>query len=274
MKKLLRLWQRALAHRETRRFFLLMLLTPFTFVLALGVLLPALSALNEPAFEPADEAVELAALPPEERAAQRRLLALVDSLKVAEAFLKNRLEMAAQDEITLAVDLADSVLFLEIQGVTVRQVPVARYRLSRALERARRQHRLTQWLAQPFTLERTDATVPRAPVRVVTAPRDTTEAQARPPQEIPVETSPTHFALHFDRGLSIRVDQPASPTGFFKKALFSLKERTRTAGRSAGRLARGQAPEHALWIWLELAPEDAKAIYRALPDDARLALRL
>jgi hypothetical protein len=125
-----------------------------------------------------------------------------------------------------------------------------------------------------FTLERAIATIPHSPVRVVTAPKDSVEAAARPPLDIPTETHDTHVLLHFDQGLTLKIEQPpSSVTEGIRGTLFDAGARLRTAGDAFVSLLHGRLPAHELRIEVELSGDDARAVYRALPPDAKLALR-
>ena len=197
-----------------------------------------------------------------------------DSLRVAEAFLKARLALADQKFVSLVIDLIDSTLYLEFQGVPIRHISIHRYYASRTLRRMNEEGRLDTWIDRPFTLEHARATIAKIPIRIVEAPRDTVAAAIRPPQEILVETTETHFILRFDRNLTLRIRQAPSASGFFRRVIFDAGDRLSTARRAVVKLSRGQSPEQETWITLRLSPEDARAIYRALPDNARLALRL
>lgn len=256
----LRLWRRALRHAPARRFFLLLLATPSLFVLLSAILLPLLL--------PAPEADPAPAHPVSEE--ERRLLAMLDSIRVYEAFWFTRLAMAERPEAAVTLDLVDSTLTLSIQGVPVRTVPVRRFRISASLRNEKARARLAPLLTEPFTLKSARSTIPRVPLQV--APRDTVEAQARAPLTPPVETRPIHFTLWFDRGLTLSIDQAGSRG--VRRVFSRTATRVRAARYTITRLARGRAADPDYWIRLELDAADARAFYRALPADARLALRL
>lgn len=191
-----------------------------------------------------------------------------------QAYLQSRWALAKGDSISLAVDLRDSLISLEMKGTPIRQCRILRFDMSRALERLQAKGRLHEWLATPFLLENDFATLPKTPIRVITAPRDTLEAQARAEETIPLEKNEVHFTLRFDRNLTLSIEQAQDLTfqGRIKKWLYELQRSYALMAEGLQALARGELPQHRMLIELELSQEDAKAIYRALPQRAGLAL--
>lgn len=195
-------------------------------------------------------------------------------MDVRQAFLRSRWVLAKGDSISLTVDLRDSLINLEMKGTPIRQCRVLRYEMSRALERLQAKGRLHEWLATPFVLQNDLATLAKTPIRVITAPRDTLEAQARAKEKIPIEKSEVHFALQFDRNLTLSIEQAQdlSFRGKLKKWAYDLRRSSTATQEALQALWRNELPQHRMLIELELSQEDAKAIYRALPSQVGLAL--
>jgi hypothetical protein len=195
-------------------------------------------------------------------------------LDIRRAYLLSRWELAKGDSISLSLDLRDSVASLEMKGTPIRQCRILRFEVSRALERLQAKGRLHEWSAAPFKLQSDLATLPKAPVRVITAPKDTLEAQARAKEQIPIEKSEVHFTLEFDRNLTLAIVQAQDLTfeGRMKKWSYELKRGWAEVKDAVHALLLGEWPRHRMLIELELTQEDAKAIYRALPRQAGLAL--
>jgi len=195
-------------------------------------------------------------------------------LDIRRAYLLSRWELSKGDSISLSLNLRDSLASLEMKGTPIRQCRILRFEVSRALERLQAKGRLHEWSATPFKLQSDLATLPKAPVRVITAPKDTLEAQARAKEEIPIEKNEVHFTLEFDRNLTLAIVQAQDLTfdGRMKKWSYELKRGWAEVKEALQALARGELPEHRMLIELELTQEDAKAIYRALPRQAGLAL--
>jgi hypothetical protein len=260
-------------------FFLIALLLPPLAILFLTVLLPV--AIN-PFEESADETLQNVAesvtdsIPAEIATGRRELSHKMLALEIEQAFWQTRLRLAKSDSISLAINLVDSTVSLDIKGVPVRICKIHRYKTSGATTRLRAQGRLLQWLSQPFILQKELATLPKAPIRIMEAPEDTIEANEMAAEEPQIEKRDVHFTFHFDRHLSVSVNQVQRPSfaGRVQKVFYNLRRSFSAAGNAVISLFRLQLPEHRIWLELELSREDAKAIYRALPPQARMALRL
>lgn len=219
---------------------------------------------------PSAETVLDSALTVKLEALSNRLL----EIDTRQAYLQSRWVLAKGDSISLSVDLRDSLISLEMKGTPIRQCRILRFEMSRALERLQAKGRLHEWLATPFLLQNDLATLVKTPIRVVTAPRDTLEAQARAKETIPVEENEVHFTLRFDRNLTLSIEQAQDLTfrGRMKKWAYELQRSYTLMEDALAALLRGELPQHRMLIELELSQEDAKAIYRALPARAGLAL--
>jgi hypothetical protein len=196
------------------------------------------------------------------------------NLETTAAFWQARLQLAKSDSIGLVLNLKDSVASLEIKGVPIRVCRIQRYRVGSALRRLRGQGRLQSWLAAPFTLQGGLATLPKAPVRVVEAPADTIEAQKRPASEVHIEKRDVHYTLEFDRDLMIAIEQAQASSfrGWWEKLWYESRRLLASASEAAESFAHGELPKHRMVIEMELAQEDARAIYRALPRRAEMVL--
>ncbi|MCK6560796.1 hypothetical protein HUU39_04290 [candidate division KSB1 bacterium] len=212
---------------------------------------------------------------PEDEAEKQVLAEKRLALAIEEAFWQVRHQMSKSDSIGLVVNLSDSLIILEVKGVPMRQSRIVRYDRSDALDHLAAKGRLRQWLASPFILQRELATLPKAPIRIIEAPKDTIEAEQRK-TEIPIEDRDVHFTWEFDRNLTIVVEQEQTPSweGRLQKLWYETQRTWNTAAATVDSLAQRRLPEHRFWIALELNRDDAKAIYRALPQNANLALHL
>ncbi|MGH7451568.1 MAG: hypothetical protein ACRENG_09510 [bacterium] len=248
-------------------------------VFVLTVLLPVVANPFEEAAEeePKENIAPLADSTLAEISTERRELAgKMATLEVDQAFWQARLQLAKVDSISVSVDLVDSVASLEVKGVPMRQCKILRYRGSGVIKRLRAQGRLQPWLSNPFFLEKELATLPKAPIRIKEAPKDTIEASESKGQDLPLEHRDAEFTLHFDRSLTLVVEQAQAPSfrGRLRKIWYDWHRIFGDAGGTLAALLRLQLPQHRIWIEIELSREDAKAIYRALPSHAGLALRL
>ncbi len=90
------------------------------------------------------------------------------------SFLKARTAMAETDSIYLALNLTDSVITLEISGVTVARTKLTRLSSSRML-RDRNSYVISSMLAKPLVIERNFASIQKEPLMIKMAPKDTSE---------------------------------------------------------------------------------------------------
>jgi hypothetical protein len=214
--------------------------------------------------------------PAEFASGRRELAQRLAALEIDKAFFQARLQLAKSNFINLAVDLIDSSAILEVKGVPMRRCKILHYRSSGLAKRLRNQGRLHQWLATPFALQKELATLPKSPIRIKEAPKDTIEANESKGEDLPIEQRDAEFTLHFDRNLTLAVEQAQTPSfsGRLREIWYALRRTFDEARNAVVALAHGQIPQHRMWIEIELRREDAKAIYRALPPQAGLALRL
>lgn len=213
---------------------------------------------------------------PELAKSTRELFERKNALEVEQAFLQSRLKFAQTDSISLVVDLLDSTVSLEVKGVEIRRCKVLRSKLSVEGEYMRKIGILSDWLSAPFVLQQEHATIPKEPIRVKEAPKNADEANLMPPEEVPVEEGVVNFWLYFDRNFSLSVKE-AQPPSFgrrFRNVFYKAGERFHSELVHLGFLLRLKKPQSRVQISLELSREDAKAVYRALPGQAGLALRI
>lgn len=203
------------------------------------------------------------------------LLEKIRTSQTERAFWNSRLAMAKSDSVSLSVDLVDSVINLEVRGVVVRQCKIHRFKTSRALGRLPQDISIN-WLSKPFSLQENWATTPKIPIVVKKAPKDTLEAIRMNATPVTPKLDDVYFTLKFERNLIIEIEQVEAPsiTGFFEKIFYGAFKTVAAAGSTLNDLFNLRIPRHDLLATLIITRADARAIYRALPDGAIMALRL
>ena len=200
----------------------------------------------------------------------------IEALEIEKAYLNNRLKLAkSSDSVYMSINLADSVIHLEIKGVEVRECPIAEIQVSRRLKKAPHDQ-LLGWLSGPFDLEKDISTIPKIPYVIKEAPKDTLEAQAQSARPMPVDTASVCFTLYFDRDLVVEMRQAEEPHAVDKGLIRDYRQATQALERKEAFRAifRGKAPEQPIHILLYVNQADARAIYRGIPVNAMLALKL
>jgi len=201
--------------------------------------------------------------------------ALFFNLKIDELFWKNRLEIAKKDSIYLSIDLPDSLIVLELKGVSLRNCKIEEYQITPLYSQLKNQPQFLEWLTDPFSLIDESATISKAPIKVITAPKDTIEALEQLQPEVKIEKEDVQFVLGFDRNLLLEFSQTEPPTlmGRFELVLFNILKNVTTFFKDFYSLMSLQSASQDFWIKIRISQNDAKAIYRALPKNTWVALR-
>ncbi|MBE0673272.1 MAG: hypothetical protein IH591_01295 [Bacteroidales bacterium] len=190
------------------------------------------------------------------------------------ALTRARMMMAATDSIGLTVNLPDSVATLEINGVTVRKVRIIDFRIAGSLEGVRED----VWpvlLSEPFTIESDLSSIQKEPLMVKIAPRDTAEASAMP--NIVPDTSgvePVFYCLRLSHGIRLTVLQEVdkgSPDAVSRNR-FLYRRSLRDFYAAVKDVARFRFPFYQPEIRIVVPKDDARIIYRALPQKGNVVL--
>jgi hypothetical protein len=191
------------------------------------------------------------------------------------AFQKSRLALAEKDSIYMVLNVPDSLLLLEIKGVTVKKVKLLDVGISNRFKLIPHEN-LLPWISDPFTLEKDFSTIPKSPIIVKQAPKDTLEAQAQSTKPAPPDSTNVYFTLYFDRNLVLEVEQ-SDPleAGLTEKVITYQNIKKKETTRSVFKMLRNpQQTDQPMTIRLIISEAEARAIYRAVPTKSHLILRL
>jgi hypothetical protein len=191
------------------------------------------------------------------------------------AFQQARLALAEKDSIYMVLNIPDSTLLLEIKGVTVKKVKIPGLEISNRFALISHENMLP-WISKPFILERDLSTIPKSPIVVKQAPKDTIEAAKMSSKPTPPDSTNVFFTLYFDRNLILEVEQ-AEPLekGETEKVLTYQKIKRKESTRSVFQLLRHpQQKDQPMLIKLVISESEARAIYRAVPVKSHLILKL
>ncbi|HNY15674.1 MAG TPA: hypothetical protein PKI12_09030 [Bacteroidales bacterium] len=194
------------------------------------------------------------------------------SLYREKAYLTARTAMAATDSLYLSMNLADSNVTLEISGVTVATTKLTRISASKIFY-DRDQYFISSMLSHPFTVERNIASIPKMPLMIKMAPKDTSEYQ---PDIIPdtADYEPVNFIMEMDNGTTFYVyqEEKLNKGDRMHLFLFDLRYRIDEAWISMKSIFSLKVPEYHPFIRVRLPRADAKIIYRALPEHGQIAV--
>lgn len=184
------------------------------------------------------------------------------------AFLEARSTMSKIDSISLSINLTDSVASLEMGGVVVFRAPLEGGSISPLLK-AMKPEALSNLMRSPARVVSYDATIDKEEVIIKKAPRDTVEA-ALNDLELPVAVrKAAFFTLILDSGIRIVVT-PHKESGRFvyvaRQNLYFFKQRVAA-------IFKGELPHYIPIVNIEVSADDAKVLFRAMPEHAQVALK-
>lgn len=188
------------------------------------------------------------------------------------SFLKARNAMAETDSICLAMNLADSVVTLEISGVTVARTKLIRFSSSKIFH-DRNAYFMSSMLSKPFIIQRNIASIPKEPLMIKMAPKDTSEYE---PDITPdtADYEPVNYIMEMDNGTVIYVyqEEKLNHGDGLHLFFFDLSYRIHDAWRTMKSVFTFRIPEYHPFIKVRLPRADAKIIYRALPEHGQIAV--
>jgi hypothetical protein len=191
------------------------------------------------------------------------------------AFEQLRLNLAEKDSIYVILDVPDSSILLEIKGVTVKKTKMVRMEASNRLTLITHEN-LLPWISKPFILQRDLSTIPKAPIVVKQAPKDTIEAAKMSAKPAPLDSTNVFYTLYFDRNLVLEVEQSEPPEkGATEKVETYQKIKRKEFTKSVTDVLRNpQQQDQPMLFKLIISESEARALYRAVPVNTKLILKL
>jgi hypothetical protein len=188
------------------------------------------------------------------------------------AYLQSRVLMAETDSIYLTINLPDSSMNLEINGVAVHKAKIGNMRMSKILGKGN-DYIISSMLSLPFTISNDISSIEKEPLLIQMAPKDTSEYQ---PDIVPdtADYEPVNYILETDNGVRIYVYQedklnPGDRLHVFK---FDMHDKIRNFIGSLKSIMVLKIPDYKPYIKLRIPREDAKIIYRAIPVHGQIAI--
>lgn len=196
------------------------------------------------------------------------------SMENERVFLKNRLALAEKDSVYFILDLADTMIWLEIKGVPVRKTKITHLEVSNRFSLISHEN-LLPWITEPFTLQHDLSTIPKMPIVVKQAPKDTIEAAKASSAPLPLESTPVFFTLYFDRNLILEFEQaePVDESGEEQIKSYRTTKRHESNRSVMETLRNPQQSNQLLPIRMVIPEKDARAIYRAIPSKTHLIVK-
>jgi hypothetical protein len=190
------------------------------------------------------------------------------------AYLKAQLEVSKSDSISLTIDLPDSTADLMIKGVIVHSAKIESFKLGRFLN-AVDDVALLRMLSYPIQVVQHTSTIPKVPLMVKIAPKDTSEYT---PDIIPDTTDIDAVNYIFETNAGIQFylyeSNPKESADGMKQFKFDFRDRVQSGYMLFKSAFTFKKPKYQPEIRIKLKKRDAKIIYRALPENASIVLRL
>lgn len=175
----------------------------------------------------------------------------VTLLRIDKIYLHNQLEMADDPSMDLSIDLRDREVLLQIEGIPLHRAFIDSFSASFTHDGP---EELQDWLNGPFAIISYTATIPHQPVQVRNVPETYEELQALSNIPDPEADVPIRCLLSFDRGFDVYLDETSQPDSVLGQKI--------PLDRGGSRLR------------IKLHGKDIRAIYRAISDSSRMALRI
>jgi len=194
------------------------------------------------------------------------------SLLKEEAFLQSRVAMAETDSVYLTINLADSLINIEISGVVVHTTHINEIEASKLITHGD-DFVISSLLSTPFTIVSDTSSIAKIPIIIKVAPKDTSEYR---PDAIPDTAfyEPVNYIFETDKGIRILVYQSEEiKQGDSKnRFMFDLQHRLINAKAALKDIVKFKVPEYQPYIQIKIPSADAKIIYRAIPKHGQIAI--
>jgi hypothetical protein len=191
------------------------------------------------------------------------------------SFIKALTALTSAEPIGLIVNVSDSTAKLVIKGVTVHTSGIKKIEISQTLFAIEPYHLITE-LSKPLQIKYSRATIEKEPIIVKNAPNDTTEVENRVNEQDTSVVVPVFFELTFNNGFRLIVLQEDSGEEKYQKIYrrFFCAPALVSARRNLISILNFKIPEYSPEIRIVVPGDEARAIYRAIPEEGFVALRL
>ena len=194
--------------------------------------------------------------------------------EMTEAYLKSRLKISEYDSVNLSINLLDSTINLEIKGVSVQTTKIVDIQKSNILAIQKYQD-LKKWISTPFELQDYYSMIEKQHIIEKIAPKDSSEYKANVPK-VEKDTTDVHVILRFDKDLIVELKQtePLFAKDFKSRLNFDHYNDIITIKQAFQAVTHFKKAEYHPKLILKISKVDAKAIFRAIPHNAKMALML
>ncbi len=199
---------------------------------------------------------------------------LLESRK-KEVLLQSRLTLANEDSMYLVLDLVRNLAILEIKGISLHECPILDVHISNSIKMYYPEA-LINWMSEPFSVRRVEATIPKIQFIEKIAPKDTLEANKMVVEPTLAKLGDVYIVMDFDRNLRLIISQIEKPDEEGEKLISALKQKYSKieVTRSIKSLTKFNREPAKPQIEIIIPKSDATIFYKALPLNPKMILRL
>jgi hypothetical protein len=195
-------------------------------------------------------------------------------LERLETFLQQRIEASKNEDYYLVVSLQDSMIWLEIKGVTVHEGIILGYELSYDMQRKRDSREIHNWMKSGFFLQEEWATIPKHPIRTKDISGNRMNLDSLDFRPSAIDSTDIYVVFVYNDSLKLAFVQPQSTS--ISTPLLE-KQISLAAGEIKAEITSGDTLSFSSllqgdWVVIRAAPADIIAIYRALNKKSQLVI--
>ncbi len=190
-------------------------------------------------------------------------------------WLETRFQIARTDSISMSVNLSDSTLQIELKGVVLKKTKILDFKADRFLYQLNpgAYHHL---LGKQAKASAVVASIPKEPLIVKKAPKDTIEAEASATTIDSTKIEVVHWILKLDNQILLKIEgvDPAAKSDRWKSQKFWMSQNLSRTWNDLKQTMVFKKPDYFPEIRLVIPEADARAFYRALPVEPLVCIRL
>lgn len=196
-------------------------------------------------------------------------------IKKKEILLHSRLNLASDDSMYLVLDLKNNLAILELKGISLFESRIVESDISNSIKMYPTEA-LLSWMAEPFTVKRVDATIPKIEFVEKIAPKDSIEANKISAEPVAHRLGDVFIVMDFDRNLRLVISQSEEPDVDGKKLIDSLRGKYKDSEirKSIQAFTKFNRQPVMPQINIVLPKADATIFYKALPLNPKMILQM
>ncbi|MBC8321074.1 MAG: hypothetical protein H8E34_10155 [Bacteroidetes bacterium] len=185
------------------------------------------------------------------------------------------LKLAGKDSVQLAINLADSTVCLYINGVKIHKTVIKLFEQAKLLKKIPTMQ-YVKIFSQPLNISSQFATIVKEPVVIRQAPKDTIEAALNAWEPDTLLQNPAFLLLRLEHGIDLVFEQESNPVFYDKWIKFRFFNEL-WANKTLNALFcffTFKKQEYYPVITIKIPANELRAIYRALPQNAFVVLKI